>query len=394
MGRGTSRGSVLALCLLLGTTACSSVGEPSDPDRDGTEDMPAVPPDLQPSWAVLASQEQVAIADGEGLGRVVLFNRRGESASIPTTGMQAGRLSTVDGDLWFQDRDNDYVWQDGALVTTPRQDTHNVQFYTAASEAGDYVAVFNDGFTEDGTGYQAGVSIGAEGRDPLEESIPYYVAGLDRCDDGAVVAVSQDWSLDTDPQVAPVAILEFGRSGTTVLYTTAAEHPQEIVAGSATCSDGALSFIVNAFDGEVVESRLVTVTLADGSTTRTPLACAGGASAPVHFHDNAMTHQDGDDLHWVSEAGDVTRFDRVTEECDVLFSIPEITTGQPVLTTWVGGELHALIVDYEGSDARLYTDDQSGTPAEQFASEELHQLLTEDDVFAYDMVALQAPDED
>lgn len=152
---------------------------------------------------VVLSPTFAKLVDTPTTGQVVFVADDGSLTSVATEGIDGGLVTEHDGNVYFTDQHNDFVF-DGTLTTVPRDTREYSQELLVATDDG-YVSVFNSNYSEDGSYYQYDVSAGRGGT-PVETRFHHYFELLGECE-GEVygVAVPEGYP---DVDSAPRSLLQ------------------------------------------------------------------------------------------------------------------------------------------------------------------------------------------
>lgn len=163
-------------CILF-LTACSSATH-AELDADDSFDSASY-------IAAAYITPQLSNLDSSSEGWVLLIDEEGSVATVKTGGIAEGKLLWADTGLVFSDTEHDYTLNSGGLHTTlsPKTDYQHALFPTPDGA----VALFNDGFTDDG--YIEQVVTFTETDSTLREAQGLYL-GAALCD-GVMYGIAQ-----------------------------------------------------------------------------------------------------------------------------------------------------------------------------------------------------------
>lgn len=202
--------------------------------------------------AMYLSPQSYSFANGYDTGYVVLVDADGTVRTLVTGGMDTGLLHWSEDGLFFADPERDYLLTADGLTTTASPKTNaQVSLHRVGTR---HVAVYNDGFTEQG-GYRTELVVHEGGRSELapHEGMPWTVA---RCGDQlvgiqeATGPLEREYPPDGDG-IRPRLLVRLWPGTPDVLARVPATHDEPLDgAPDAPCLDGVVHVLTYRPYGE------------------------------------------------------------------------------------------------------------------------------------------------
>ncbi|MEH3032561.1 MAG: hypothetical protein PGN07_00610 [Aeromicrobium erythreum] len=240
-----------ALLLLVPLAACGSDGLPRAEVSDGFLDD-----------KVVALTASTAYDDGRLRGQVVFVDAKGRLSSVPTAGMDNGRIVAARGRVFFSDATRERSV--GATTrATPRGRAEQVQEALHVLRDGRRVSVYNVGFTDDG-GYRFDVATTAGGETEVSR-VPHMIYASASCADDRVLAVA---AASPDQDTGPYLLLDLtARPEKRVLGRWSPSMRTEPPVALA-CDGSTARFTVGRTDGSGVVTSSAVVSWASSGSVR------------------------------------------------------------------------------------------------------------------------------
>lgn len=313
--------------------------------------------------AVVAVSMSTTLSEGlldTSSGTVLLIDEEGASTAIRTRGIHDSRVVHENGRLFFSDRHHDYIVGDG-LVKHRRRTKESIHQDTIPTGGGSgYLAVFNVGYSDDGSRYESDVSSGDD-RGQRERRVPVSFGVTARCESGAHATTIDVTADDSDRAERTLLRID---AGSGKLREVASWKPQRPVNGEhfarSPCVGDTVYFSVEEYEdkrdvdyfADYRHTLLVAWDVATGERVSVPLTGAGGDPVPSQQKMSPeATHVHDSRYYWINTDGEVHRADPETGFSEHLFTVP-ITDSQAYDNSAVFHRDRVYVLDHDWAKGR------------------------------------------